>query len=128
MVHMPDELPQDVNSGFATPEEMQAAIEASGYLLKGRIARLMGERGSSCNQTTSVNGSVIPVQIDVLTEAAFPKLIEKILEELKTFRNRMNIIYDRLLNSARDQKRVALNNAIGTTFKDYLDRDGALYP
>src|SRR5437899_317537 len=33
------------NSSLATPEEMQTAIEASGYLLEGRIAHTMAERG-----------------------------------------------------------------------------------
>ena len=35
---MPDEQRQEAK-GMATPEEMQAAIEASGYLLEGQIAR-----------------------------------------------------------------------------------------
>ena len=34
-----------MNAGLATPEEMEAAIEASGYLLEGRIASVMAERG-----------------------------------------------------------------------------------
>lgn len=42
---MPDEKPPEQNSGLATPEEMQSAIETSGYLLEGRIARVMAERG-----------------------------------------------------------------------------------
>jgi hypothetical protein len=56
-------------------------------------------------------GGVIQAQIDVVTEAAFPKLIEEILEELKTFRDRINGPYPRLLNSALDQKPVASQNA-----------------
>lgn len=56
-------------------------------------------------------GGVIQSQIDVVTEAAFPKLIEEILEELKTFRDRINGLYPRLLNSALDQERVASQNA-----------------
>lgn len=46
-----------------------------------------------------------------MTEAAFPKLIEEILEELKTFRDRINGLYPRLLSSALDRKRVASQNA-----------------
>lgn len=42
---MPESTVPAQNSGLATPEEMQAAIEASGYLLEGRIAHVMSERG-----------------------------------------------------------------------------------
>jgi hypothetical protein len=42
---MPEATTPEQNSGLATPEEMQAAIEVSGYLLEGRIAHVMSERG-----------------------------------------------------------------------------------
>lgn len=42
---MPKEKPPEPNYGPATPEEMQPAIEESGYLLEGRVTRLMGTRG-----------------------------------------------------------------------------------
>lgn len=42
---MPDEKSPDQNRGPATPEKMQVAIETSGYLLEGRFARVMAERG-----------------------------------------------------------------------------------
>lgn len=51
-----------------------------------------------------MNGRMAQVQIDVVTEAAFPKLMEEILEELKSFRDRINGHYARLLNSALNQK------------------------
>jgi hypothetical protein len=38
---MAEEKASEHDSGFATPEEMQAAIEASGYLVEGRFARVM---------------------------------------------------------------------------------------
>jgi hypothetical protein len=58
-----------------------------------------------------VNGRMVQVQIDVVTEAAFPHLMEEILQELKTFRDKINGHYARLLNSALDQKRVATQRA-----------------
>ncbi|MDQ6663032.1 MAG: hypothetical protein M3Z23_01405, partial [Acidobacteriota bacterium] len=38
---MADEPPQETNSTLITPEQMQAAIESSGYLLEGRISSLL---------------------------------------------------------------------------------------
>ena len=36
---------QDQSPGLVTPEEMQEAIDSSGYLLEGRIGRVLQERG-----------------------------------------------------------------------------------
>jgi hypothetical protein len=72
------------------------------------------------HHSATVNGRVIQAQIDVVTEAAFPKLIEEILEELKTFRDRINGLYARLLNSALDQKRVASQSAARKMFGDWV--------
>ena len=58
-----------------------------------------------------VNGRMVQVQIDVVTEAAFPQLIEEILQELKAFRDKINGHYARLLNSALNQKQVAVQRA-----------------
>ena len=63
------------------------------------------------HHSATVNGHVIQAQIDVVTEAAFPRLMEEILEELKTFRDKINGMHPRLLNSALDQKSVASQNA-----------------
>ncbi len=70
------------------------------------------------HHSASVNGRVIQVQIDLVTEGAFPELMEMILGELKTFRDRINGLYSRLLNSALDQKRVASQNAARKVFGD----------
>jgi hypothetical protein len=70
---------------------------------------------------------MIAAQIDVVTEAAFPKLMETILDELQTFRDRINGYYDRLLNSARDQKNVALENAMRASLKAPIDLHKSLY-
>ena len=95
-------------------------------VFQGPIYRVLDERGKAkveaaehlqLHHSTWVNGRVIAAQIDVVTEAAFPKLMETILDELKTFRNRINGYYDRLQNSARDQKRVALENAMRASLK-----------
>lgn len=59
------------------------------------------------HHSTTVEGRVIQVQIDVVTETAFARLMEEILEELKTFRDKINDLRPRLLNSALDQKRAA---------------------
>jgi hypothetical protein len=72
------------------------------------------------HHSATVNGRVIQAQIDVVTEAAFPKLMEDILTELKTFRDRIKDHYARLLNSALDQKRVASQNAARMMFSNLV--------
>jgi hypothetical protein len=72
------------------------------------------------HHSATVNGRVIQAQIDVVTEAAFPKLIEEILQELKTFRDRISGLYSRLLNSALDQKRAASQNAARKKSGDWV--------
>jgi hypothetical protein len=67
------------------------------------------------HHATMINGNAVAVHIDLVTEAAFPNLITTILHELKTFRDRMRGMYDRLLNSAIDQKRVALQQSMVAT-------------
>jgi hypothetical protein len=63
------------------------------------------------HHSAMLNARIIQAQIDVVTEAAFPSAMESILAELKTFRDRINALYPRLLNSALDQKRVAVQNS-----------------
>jgi hypothetical protein len=70
------------------------------------------------HHATMISGNAVAVQIDVVTEAAFPNLIVTILNELKTFRDRLYGMYDRLLNSAIDQKRVALQHSMVATLNE----------
>jgi hypothetical protein len=72
------------------------------------------------HHSATVNGRVIHAQIDVVTEVAFPRLMEEILEELKTFRDKINGMRPRLLNSALDQKSVASQNAARQMFSALL--------
>lgn len=68
-------------------------------------------------------GELVPVQIDLVTEAAFPALLETILGELQTCRDRIRAMYDRLLNSALERRRVAAQNAARREFSG-IDRQG----
>jgi len=79
-------------------------------------ARVEAVNRLQLHHAATVNGRVVQSQIDIVTESAFPKLIEEILEELKMFRDRINGLYPRLLNSALDQKRVASQNAARNMF------------
>jgi hypothetical protein len=87
----------------------------------GGRAQLEAVEHIQLHHSTFVHGRAIPVLIDVVTETAFPKLIESILAELKTFRDRVNPMYAQLLNSALDQKRVALERAMHANLEDYLE-------
>jgi hypothetical protein len=58
-----------------------------------------------------VDGELRKVQIDVVTEPEFTKLLSTIRSELREFRDQITLHYGRLLNSALDQKRVALRSA-----------------
>ena len=72
------------------------------------------------HHSATVSGRLIQVQIDVVTEAAFPQLMDKILEELNTFRDRIGGMRPRLLNSALDQKQVASRDAARQMFSAIL--------
>lgn len=66
---MPDEVLAEQDSGQASVSAMQAAIEASGYLLEGRIARVMAERGFSVEANLFTTDPVEPskaMEIDVV--------------------------------------------------------------
>jgi hypothetical protein len=89
-------------------------------VFQGPIYRLMEEHRKAkvepvsrvqLHHSATLDGKLVTAQIDVVTEAAFPGLIATIQSELKVFRDRINLHYPRLLNSALDQKRVALSNA-----------------
>lgn len=110
------------NSGGAFGLHLECIQVQASYpvvVFQGPIYRVEEDNGKATleavahlqlHHVATVDGCVIPVQIDVVTESAFPKLMEDILTELKTFRDRINGLYPRLLNSARDQKRVASQN------------------
>jgi len=98
-------------------------------VFQGPIFRVEEDRGRAkleavdhlqLHHAVTVDGRVIPVQIDVVTESAFPKLMEDILAELRTFRDRISCMYPRLLNSALDQKSVASQNEARKMFGGHL--------
>lgn len=64
-----------------------------------------------------LNGRLVSVQIDAVTESGFARLVALILDELRTCRDKMKALYPRLLTSARDQKRVAYENAARIDFQ-----------
>jgi hypothetical protein len=66
----------------------------------------------------NLNGDLMTAQIDVVTEAELPNLLATIQSELEISRDRINVHYDRLLNSALDQKRVASRNALARAVRD----------
>ena len=64
------------------------------------------------HHSASVGGRVIRNQIDVVSETAFPALIEVIVAELRQIASSIRTIGPRLLASAIDQKRVALQRQV----------------
>lgn len=64
----------------------------------------------------TIEGRVIQVQIDIVAETGFPRFMKKILEELKTFRDRIKDLRPRLLTSALDQKQAASQKAAQQVF------------
>jgi hypothetical protein len=85
-------------------------------VFQGPIYRVQEEHGKAkaedaqhiqLRHSALLNGDLVTVQIDVVTETELPILIGTIQSELKTFRDRVIDHYDRLLSSALDQKRVA---------------------
>ena len=85
--------------------------DASGKAIVEEVTHLQ------LHHSAMLNGQMIQAQIDVVMENAFPALLESILAELKTFKDRINTLYPRLLNSALDQKRVASQNSARQMFK-----------
>jgi hypothetical protein len=66
---MAEEQQRKQTSDLPTPEEMQAAINTSGYLLEGRIARLMAERGFFVERncfSPNPTDSGKPIEVDVI--------------------------------------------------------------
>ena len=57
------------DSGLATPEEMAAAIESSGYLVEARVARVLTDRGFFVQRNifcTNPNDATRPIEVDVV--------------------------------------------------------------
>jgi len=88
--------------------------EAMGKITVEKVSHLQ------LHHFATLNGQMVQAQIDVVTEHAFPALVDKILNEVKTFRDRINALYPRLLNSALDQKRVATQNAARQMFQAHM--------
>lgn len=96
-------------------------------VFQGSIYRVSEEQGKAkveaarhiqLRHSAIVNGELVTAQIDVVTEPEFPTLVGTILSELKTFRDRVSSHYDRLLNSALDQKSVASRNAFPSAVRE----------
>ncbi len=109
-------------------QNIQVQLAYPIVVFQGPIYRVIDNQGRAkleaashiqLHHFASLNGQVFPVQIDVVTETAFPALVEEILIELQTFRDKINGMYDRLLNSALDQKSVARQNAARRSFEPY---------
>jgi hypothetical protein len=75
------------------------------------------------HHSASVSGQVIHTQIDVVSEPAFPALIEVIIEELRQIASGIRKQESRLLNSAVDQKRVALERQVISSLGPSRERD-----
>jgi hypothetical protein len=115
-------------------QNIQVQLAYPVVVFQGPIYRVADVKGKAKVEQAShiqlhhfaaLNGQVFPAQIDLVTEESFPTLMETILAELKTSRDKINSMYERLLNSALDQKRVAMQNAMRATSKDYLDHNGS---
>jgi hypothetical protein len=78
-------------------------------------AKVVSGNHIQLHHSALINGMLLTAQIDVVTESEFPKLISTIQTELKTFRDRIDAHYARLLNSALDQKRVSSKNQFRAT-------------
>jgi hypothetical protein len=97
-------------------QNIQVQMSYPVAVFQGPTYRVVEEHGKAKVEAAShiqlhhsaiVNGDLVTVQIDVVTEGELPSLIATIQSELKVFRDRINLHYGRLLNSALDQKRVA---------------------
>jgi hypothetical protein len=110
-------------------QNIQVQLAYPVVVFQGPIYRVRDERGKATveevthvhlHHSATLNGRMIQAQIDVVSEKAFPSLVEIILTELKTFKERINALYPRLLNSALDQKSVAIQRSARQMFKDYM--------
>jgi Protein of unknown function (DUF2934) len=60
------------------------------------------------------------VQFDIVEEAAFLRVVEIILAELKTIATRIDRMYDRLIKSAVDQKQIARQRRLTSSVTSHL--------
>ena len=97
-------------------QSIQVQLTYPVVVFQGPIYCVFEEQGRAIVEAAShiqlhhsaiVDGELLKVQIDVVTESEFTKLLSTIRSELRVFRDRINLHYERLLNSAVDQKRVA---------------------
>lgn len=107
----------DIGGGYSEPlQNIQFQLSYPVVVFQGPIFSVREDQGKARLEEAShlqlhhfaTNaGELVPVQIDLVTEAALPALLETILEEMRTCRDRIMAMYARLLNSALDQRRVA---------------------
>jgi len=97
-------------------QNIQVQMTYPVVVFQGPIYRVLEEQGKAkveavrhiqLRHSANLNGDLVTVQIDVVTEPELPVLVRTIQAELKMCRDRINLLYDRLLRSALDQKRVA---------------------
>jgi hypothetical protein len=112
-------------------QSIQVQMTYPVVVFQGPIYRIREEQGKpkveaarhiQLHHSANLNGALVTAQIDVVTEAELPELLATIQSELKTFRDRVCMHYDRLLKSALDQKRVASRNALATKIGDHASR------
>jgi hypothetical protein len=111
----------EIDCGYSEPlQNIQFQLSYPVVVFKGPIYRVREEQGRAKIEEAShlqlhhfaTNaGELLPVQIDLVTEAAFPALLETIVGELQTCRERIQGMYERLLKSALVQRHVAGQNA-----------------
>jgi hypothetical protein len=97
-------------------QNIQVQMTYPVVVFQGPIYRVLEDNGKAMveearhiqlHHSATLNGDLVSVQIDVVTEAELPVLMGTIHSELKMVRDRINLQYDRLLRSALDQKLVA---------------------
>ena len=101
-------------------QNIQVQISYPVVVFQGPIYRVVEEQDKpkleavnhiQLHHSCTLNGQAVGAQIDLVTESELPVFLETVLAELRIFRDRINSHYDRLLNSALDQKRFASSNA-----------------
>jgi hypothetical protein len=72
---------------------------------EGGKARVEPTEQIQLHHSALVNGTVVSVQIDIVSEAGFPALMARILGDLKDLKYRIKSLHPQLLKSAVEQKR-----------------------
>src|SRR5262249_16935627 len=87
-------------------QNIQVQLAYPVVVFQGPIYRVVEEHGRAnrvsvnhiqLRHSTVVNGALVTAQIDVVIESELPNLISTIRAELRTFRDRINVHYPRLL-------------------------------